>query len=73
MDLNLRKNWWVATSKKPDAVVFLGDMMDGGRFDMSEEEYVPEYCSFHRCTLLTTGRSPAGMKNITLDLRAYSS
>lgn len=41
VDLNLRKNWWVATSKKPDAVVFLGDMMDGGRFDMSDEECVP--------------------------------
>ena len=42
VDLNLRKNWWAAASKKPDAVVFLGDMMDGGRFDMSEEEYVPD-------------------------------
>ncbi|KAJ3549354.1 hypothetical protein NMY22_g908 [Coprinellus aureogranulatus] len=39
VDLNLRKNWWAAISKKPDAVVFLGDMMDGGRFDMSDEEY----------------------------------
>jgi hypothetical protein len=40
VDLNLRKNWRAALRKKPDAVVFLGDMMDGGRFVMSEDEYV---------------------------------
>ncbi|KAJ2914382.1 hypothetical protein MD484_g6022, partial [Candolleomyces efflorescens] len=51
VDLNLRKNWWVAASKKPDAVVFLGDMMDGGRFDMSEEEYVPEPAQSHELHL----------------------
>lgn len=40
VDLNLRKNWRAALLKRPDAVVFLGDMMDGGRFSMSDDEYV---------------------------------
>jgi hypothetical protein len=38
VDLNLRKNWRAALTKKPDAVIFLGDMMDGGRIDMLDEE-----------------------------------
>ncbi|KAK0454946.1 Metallo-dependent phosphatase-like protein [Armillaria borealis] len=38
-DLNLRKSWKAATKKNPDAVVFLGDMMDGGRFEMTDSEY----------------------------------
>ncbi|KAK0212804.1 Metallo-dependent phosphatase-like protein [Desarmillaria ectypa] len=38
-DLNLRKSWRAAATKKPDAVVFLGDMMDGGRFEMTDSEY----------------------------------
>jgi ethanolamine phosphate phosphodiesterase len=40
VDLNLRKNWRVAINKQPDAVVFLGDMMDNGRGVMSDQEYV---------------------------------
>ncbi|KIM40228.1 hypothetical protein M413DRAFT_446396 [Hebeloma cylindrosporum] len=39
VDLNLRKNWKVAVNKQPDAVVFLGDMMDNGREAMSDQEY----------------------------------
>ncbi|KAG5648554.1 hypothetical protein DXG03_003165 [Asterophora parasitica] len=46
VDLNLRKNWRAALRKKPDAVIFLGDMMDGGRFDMSEDEYERYYSRF---------------------------
>ncbi|KAG7446241.1 Metallo-dependent phosphatase [Guyanagaster necrorhizus] len=38
-DLNLRKSWRAVATKKPDAVVFLGDMMDGGRLEMSDSEY----------------------------------
>ncbi|KAF8967901.1 hypothetical protein BDZ97DRAFT_1801908 [Flammula alnicola] len=38
VDLNLRKNWRVALNKKPDIVVFLGDMMDNGRYDMSDAD-----------------------------------
>ena len=38
VDLNLRKNWWAAMRKNPDIVIFLGDMMDGGRFNMSDTE-----------------------------------
>lgn len=34
----MRKNWWAAKRKQPDSVVFLGDMLDGGRFDMPEYE-----------------------------------
>ncbi len=37
-DLNLRKSWKAATKKNPDAVVFLGDMMDGGRTEMTDSE-----------------------------------
>ena len=40
VDLNLRKSWWATTQLNPDVVFFLGDMMDGGRFAMSDSEYV---------------------------------
>ncbi|KAJ6587057.1 Metallo-dependent phosphatase-like protein [Mycena vulgaris] len=39
VDLNLRKSWRAALRTRPDVVVFLGDMMDGGRFSMSDAEY----------------------------------
>ncbi|KAJ7346765.1 Metallo-dependent phosphatase-like protein [Mycena albidolilacea] len=39
VDLNLRKNWRAALRMQPDIVMFLGDMMDGGRFAMSDAEY----------------------------------
>ena len=40
-DLNMRKSWRAVYHKfRPDYVVFLGDMMDNGRLDMSHEEYV---------------------------------
>ena len=40
VDLNLRKSWWAALRLRPDSVVFLGDMMDGGRFAMDDAECV---------------------------------
>jgi hypothetical protein len=40
VDLNLRKNWRAVLRTRPHAVVFLGDMMDGGRFAMSDTELV---------------------------------
>ncbi|EAU91483.1 CDC1 [Coprinopsis cinerea okayama7 len=46
--INMRKNWWVAKSKKPDAVIFLGDLLDGGRFDMSDSEYKSYVGQFNR-------------------------
>ncbi|KDR75754.1 hypothetical protein GALMADRAFT_69101 [Galerina marginata CBS 339.88] len=46
VDLNLRKNWRVALQKRPDVVVFLGDMMDNGRSVMPEEEYEAYYRRF---------------------------
>ncbi|KAJ7091250.1 Metallo-dependent phosphatase-like protein [Mycena epipterygia] len=39
VDLNLRKSWRAALRMQPDVVMFLGDMMDGGRFSMSDAEY----------------------------------
>lgn len=39
-DLNIRKNWLVAIRKQPDTIVFLGDVMDGGRLDTPDDEYV---------------------------------
>uniref|UniRef100_A0A0W0FH69 UTP--glucose-1-phosphate uridylyltransferase n=1 Tax=Moniliophthora roreri TaxID=221103 RepID=A0A0W0FH69_MONRR len=46
VDLNLRKNWRAALRSQPDAVFFLGDMMDGGRVDMSDSEYEVLYRRF---------------------------
>lgn len=40
-DLNMRKSWRAVYQRfHPDYVVFLGDMMDNGRLDVSHEEYV---------------------------------
>ena len=39
VDLNIRKSWRATLRRRrPDAVVFLGDMMDNGRYDMSDDE-----------------------------------
>jgi hypothetical protein len=39
VDLNLRKSWrLVAMKMRPHVVVFLGDMMDGGRGEMGDDE-----------------------------------
>ncbi|KAF9263276.1 Metallo-dependent phosphatase [Marasmius fiardii PR-910] len=46
VDLNLRKNWRSALRSRPDVVFFLGDMMDGGRVDMSDSEYEGYYRRF---------------------------
>ncbi|KAF8274553.1 Metallo-dependent phosphatase-like protein [Lactarius quietus] len=46
--MNLRKAWRVAKSTHPDAVVFLGDMMDNGFADMQitkYQEYVERFRS----------------------------
>lgn len=40
VDLNMRKNWQVALRKEPDTIVFLGDVMDNGRLDIPDDEYV---------------------------------
>lgn len=40
VDLNLRKSWRATLRLKPNAIVFLGDMMDGGRFAMDDVESV---------------------------------
>ncbi|TFY53473.1 hypothetical protein EVJ58_g9434 [Rhodofomes roseus] len=46
VDLNMRKSWRASLALDPDAVVFLGDMMDNGRMDQSDDETdhpVPTY------------------------------
>ena len=40
VDLNMRKSWSVATNFKPHAIVLLGDMLDDGRWAMSDDECV---------------------------------
>jgi len=55
VDLNLRKNWWAALLKRPDAIVFLGDMMDGGRFNMSDDEYEQYYRRFQSIFSIPSG------------------
>lgn len=38
VDLNIRKSWTVATRFRPNVVVFLGDMMDNGRYASGDAE-----------------------------------
>lgn len=38
VDLNIRKSWRAALRTYPDAVIFLGDMMDGGRSTITDVE-----------------------------------
>jgi hypothetical protein len=40
VDLNLRRSWRAMRALRPHAVIFLGDMMDRGRADISDVEYV---------------------------------
>ncbi|KAH7908471.1 Metallo-dependent phosphatase-like protein [Hygrophoropsis aurantiaca] len=47
VDLNLRRNWHSTFhGLRPHAVVFLGDMMDGGRTAMVTSEYEAYYARF---------------------------
>jgi len=48
VDLYLRKSWRAVQKLQPDAVVFLGDMMDGGRSAVSDEEYEEYFQRFQR-------------------------
>ena len=38
VDLNMRKSWRAVLRQRPHAVAFLGDMMDNGRYAMSDDE-----------------------------------
>lgn len=52
-DLNMRKSWRAVYQRfRPDYVVFLGDMMDNGRLDMSHEEYVDQFTSLSNLTFV---------------------
>ncbi|KAI0074379.1 Metallo-dependent phosphatase [Panus rudis PR-1116 ss-1] len=46
VDMYMRKSWRAVRTLKPDTIIFLGDMMDGGRFAMSDEEYEAYYTRF---------------------------
>ncbi|CAE6419461.1 unnamed protein product, partial [Rhizoctonia solani] len=46
VDSNLRKSWRAAKRLSPDIVIFLGDMMDGGRYRMLDQEYESYYARF---------------------------
>ncbi|KAI0051173.1 Metallo-dependent phosphatase [Auriscalpium vulgare] len=47
VDMNLRKAWMVAKRKHPDTLIFLGDMMDNGRADLSQTDYQVYLDRFH--------------------------
>ncbi|EJU04167.1 Metallo-dependent phosphatase [Dacryopinax primogenitus] len=46
VDLNLRKNWRATLRMRPQIVVFLGDMMDGGRYAKDPDEYARYFARF---------------------------
>ncbi|KAL1735503.1 Metallo-dependent phosphatase-like protein [Schizophyllum commune] len=48
VDLNLRKNWRAAMRSRPDKIIFLGDMLDNGRMEMTDEEYSAYHRRFRR-------------------------
>ena len=62
VDMNMRKSWMALMRLRPHTVVFLGDMMDNGRADMSDEEYVVSYLSplWSDCSRLHVGRCSPG-------------
>jgi ethanolamine phosphate phosphodiesterase len=37
-DLAVKKGWMVARGMRPDAIIFLGDMLASGKLHMSDEE-----------------------------------
>ncbi|KAF8608899.1 Metallo-dependent phosphatase [Ceratobasidium sp. AG-I] len=47
VDSNLRKSWRAAKRLSPNMVIFLGDMMDGGRYRMLDEEYEAYHSRFN--------------------------
>ena len=42
VDFNMRKSWSAVIAKvEPHMIVFLGDMMDNGRANITDSAYVP--------------------------------
>ena len=41
VDFNLRKSWHAALKLHPQEVIFLGDMLNGGRYARDADECVP--------------------------------
>lgn len=39
VDYNLAKSWRVVKKLRPEVVMFLGDLMDDGRLDITDAEY----------------------------------
>ncbi|VDB95220.1 unnamed protein product [Peniophora sp. CBMAI 1063] len=56
VDLQLRKAWRTALATRPDAVVFLGDMLDNGRAERGDTEYRKYVDKFNRMFSDTRGR-----------------
>jgi ethanolamine phosphate phosphodiesterase len=40
VDYNMKKSWRVARKLKPSTIIFLGDLMDNGRLEMTDAQYV---------------------------------
>jgi hypothetical protein len=38
VDLNMKKSWRTVSKLHPNAVIFMGDLMDDGRADMPSKE-----------------------------------
>ncbi|KAL1748738.1 Metallo-dependent phosphatase-like protein [Schizophyllum fasciatum] len=57
VDLNLRKNWRAALRSRPNKIVFLGDMLDNGRMDMTDEQYAAYHRRF-RSVFAGSGDTP---------------
>ncbi|KIM22047.1 hypothetical protein M408DRAFT_333100 [Serendipita vermifera MAFF 305830] len=53
----LRKGWRAAQTLKPDGVLFLGDMISGGRYARDDEEYDAFVDKFREIFTLPTGLS----------------
>ncbi|KZV62594.1 Metallo-dependent phosphatase [Peniophora sp. CONT] len=56
VDLQLRKAWHTALATRPDAVVFLGDMLDNGRAERGNKEYRQYVEKFNRMFADTRGK-----------------
>ncbi|KAK7692935.1 hypothetical protein QCA50_004576 [Cerrena zonata] len=46
VDLNMRRSWRATQTMNPDVIIFLGDLMDRGRFALSDAEYETYYQRF---------------------------
>lgn len=62
VDLNQRKAWMAAKRKRPDALIFLGDMVHNWRADISQTECVSSLA--HWCRQPTDRHILPGIKRL---------